>query len=708
MRKVQLIFIIILCSIGFAYLFGHEAEMFNIKELASFFSLIFRTTGAVFCGFALMYSLLWLDLKTLIYQLKRVCILVFGLLLMSTTCLLFILYLFSNLSVEFHYSLTDIYFDFGSEKIRLLNPIHLIKKPIILWLIFCLIIGSTFRKIVPSDFQVNAIISILMSVLETMIKWLELLVPVGIFIIWISDFLTLGFAFSFGMLFCLLVYSMVAFVFVAGVIPIILKLRINIDLRLCYRLMLYPCVLAFSVGDAIVATPFLYLMVKDIPSDTDAIKKGQFSGLFITASYIFLPFANFFLLLFPLLILKITGQSQSFFEYFNFFIIGTLSLTSPFMVPVGVMSFLFDTLKIPSDATVIYATVTPLLKHLHAFINVVTIGTVLIFIFGREKEWREFKLIPFLKTTIRYTSLIFISVFVVYFSIPYIYKYYQGKEFQLSKQMKIQTSVETLPYNEGDVPLNGVRSLSEIINSKVLRVGFNTKPRPFIYQNSEDEIVGFDIEMAHMLARDLDCMLQLIPLNYADVVYEITAGKYDIGMAGLSMTIERLKKMNYTSPVVFVEKILVVMDFNRDRFKNLEEVKKDKKIRIAYLKGSSFKNDVELLFPDQIHVPIDDYNQLVNENIADALFWTYQQAYQWIRINPQFTIVPFKDSNIQKYEIYAYALSYEAKDLAAFLNHWLLLKHKNQVIKKLEKKWQLPSRPLKGSESSEIFIGITQ
>jgi ABC-type amino acid transport substrate-binding protein len=63
----------------------------------------------------------------------------------------------------------------------------------------------------------------------------------------------------------------------------------------------------------------------------------------------------------------------------------------------------------------------------------------------------------------------------------------------------------------------GSNRLKEIKERGVLRVGYNPNARPFTYFNAKKELVGFDIAMANMLARDLNCSLKFIPIRYDNI-----------------------------------------------------------------------------------------------------------------------------------------------------------------------------------------------
>ena len=67
--------------------------------------------------------------------------------------------------------------------------------------------------------------------------------------------------------------------------------------------------------------------------------------------------------------------------------------------------------------------------------------------------------------------------------------------------------------------------------SRILRVGYDRDRIPFSYLNSDGELVGYDIEMAHRLAKDINCSLEFVPFNVSTIVEDLNNRNYDIIMS---------------------------------------------------------------------------------------------------------------------------------------------------------------------------------
>ena len=79
----------------------------------------------------------------------------------------------------------------------------------------------------------------------------------------------------------------------------------------------------------------------------------------------------------------------------------------------------------------------------------------------------------------------------------------------------------------------------------ILRVGVSTNYPPLIFKQGED-IVGVEAELAGELAAYLGKRPVFVEVAWADQVDQLVAGDTDIIMAGMSVTQERLYKINFT------------------------------------------------------------------------------------------------------------------------------------------------------------------
>ena len=103
----------------------------------------------------------------------------------------------------------------------------------------------------------------------------------------------------------------------------------------------------------------------------------------------------------------------------------------------------------------------------------------------------------------------------------------------------------------------------------VLTMATNAEFPPYEYVE-EGKIVGIDAEIAALIAEKLGMELQIVDIAFDSIVPGVQSGKYDMGMAGLTVNDERLEKVNFsTSYATGVQVVIVAED---SAIKTLDDV----------------------------------------------------------------------------------------------------------------------------------------
>ena len=69
---------------------------------------------------------------------------------------------------------------------------------------------------------------------------------------------------------------------------------------------------------------------------------------------------------------------------------------------------------------------------------------------------------------------------------------------------------------------------------------------PYEYIADDKSFAGIDIEIAAALAEKLGLEFEVINMDFNSIIASVSSGKYDIGMAGLTVTEERLQSVDFT------------------------------------------------------------------------------------------------------------------------------------------------------------------
>lgn len=96
--------------------------------------------------------------------------------------------------------------------------------------------------------------------------------------------------------------------------------------------------------------------------------------------------------------------------------------------------------------------------------------------------------------------------------------------------------------------------------TKKLTMATNAAFPPYEYKEGND-FAGIDVEIAGKIAEKLGMELEIIDTEFGSIVGGVQTGKYDMGMAGMTVTEERLKSVNFsTSYAKGVQSVIVLED----------------------------------------------------------------------------------------------------------------------------------------------------
>ncbi|MFR5876029.1 MAG: transporter substrate-binding domain-containing protein, partial [Eubacterium sp.] len=109
----------------------------------------------------------------------------------------------------------------------------------------------------------------------------------------------------------------------------------------------------------------------------------------------------------------------------------------------------------------------------------------------------------------------------------------------------------------GDGEPVGVTSAAEDSSKDQLVIATNAEFEPFEYRNG-DQFYGIDMEIAQALAQKLGKELVIKDMKFDAVVLSVQQHKADIAAAGLTVTDERAKQVNFTESYYSASQKLIV------------------------------------------------------------------------------------------------------------------------------------------------------
>ena len=84
-------------------------------------------------------------------------------------------------------------------------------------------------------------------------------------------------------------------------------------------------------------------------------------------------------------------------------------------------------------------------------------------------------------------------------------------------------------------------------NENKLIMATNASFPPYEFKDDNDGFAGIDIEIAGLIAEKLGMELEILDVEFGSIIGGVQSGKYDMGMAGMTVTDERLESVNFSN-----------------------------------------------------------------------------------------------------------------------------------------------------------------
>ena len=103
-------------------------------------------------------------------------------------------------------------------------------------------------------------------------------------------------------------------------------------------------------------------------------------------------------------------------------------------------------------------------------------------------------------------------------------------------------------------------------------VGLEGDWAPWSYVDENDELTGYDVEIAKAIADKLGVEIQIVPGEWDGLFAGMDAGRYDMVVNGVEVTEERADKYDFSTPYAYIRTALIVKGDN-DSIKTFEDLK---------------------------------------------------------------------------------------------------------------------------------------
>jgi Na+/H+-dicarboxylate symporter/ABC-type amino acid transport substrate-binding protein len=457
--------------------------------------------------------------------------------------------------------------------------------------------------------------------------------------------------------------------------------------------------LAFTTGNLFVVLPFLISegkrLLAEKAEDKDQVER--YVDIIVPVYFNFPNMGKLILLLFVLFASWFSGKTISVSEFPAFISAGLVSFFGSVDMAIP---FLLDLFKIPSDMFNLYM-VTGVINGRFATL----LGTINILGYTLITAGAMSGLVKVKPTKI--VIFMFVTV-VLLFAVVAGTSLFMAKNLENPYDLDIKVSNKQMLLKPVPVTINhelpeqaprrkfDLKKMEEIQQRGVLRVGYRHGNLPWTYLNGLGEIVGFDIEMAHMLAHSMNVSLELVPYDGMDLETLIERGFVDIAMSGITITSRISREYDYSNPYLEVSAAFVVPDYRRSDFESTDTIRKIPFFSIGVSGNGDHIANIEKLFPNAKIIKMESDKDFFTGNneemyIPDALFVSAESGAAWTVLYPNYHVAPIKPRIIRR--PLGYVMDSDDLDFQNYINGWININKLNGNFQDIYDYWILGIEP---------------
>ncbi|MEG6551453.1 ABC transporter substrate-binding protein [Desulfocurvibacter africanus] len=204
---------------------------------------------------------------------------------------------------------------------------------------------------------------------------------------------------------------------------------------------------------------------------------------------------------------------------------------------------------------------------------------------------------------------------------------------------------------------------------------------PFNFYNEQNELVGFDMDVANQVAKRLGVQFIPVTTEWSGIIEGLRSGAYDGILGSMAVTPERQKVVDFSSPYYYSGAQLVVRQ--DASYQSPDELKG--KI-VGVVTGTTFEQDAKQLGAGDVRLYKDDNQTLLelDNGVVDAVITDRVvgvNAQSGNRFNVRLLGSPLRSEDI------AVVFKKDAGGLREAVNAILATMHEDGTLRSISRKW---------------------
>jgi polar amino acid transport system substrate-binding protein len=238
------------------------------------------------------------------------------------------------------------------------------------------------------------------------------------------------------------------------------------------------------------------------------------------------------------------------------------------------------------------------------------------------------------------------------------------------------------------LPVAGAQqsTLDEILKRGELRVGLEAGYMPFEMRDKKGDIIGFDVDLARLMARYMGVKLTLVNTQWDGIIPALLTGKFDLLMGGMTITPERNLKVNFCDPYVMIGQTVLLSRKLAGTVSRYEQLN-DPRYVVATKLGTTGDIAARKYLPKARLKQFEseaDAAQEARSGRADAFVYDLPFNAVYAAQNPD-RVMHLKEPFTQ--EALAWAVRKGDPDMLNWMNHFLAQIRRDGIYDALYRKW---------------------
>lgn len=228
--------------------------------------------------------------------------------------------------------------------------------------------------------------------------------------------------------------------------------------------------------------------------------------------------------------------------------------------------------------------------------------------------------------------------------------------------------------------------LDSVLQQGELRVCTTGDYKPYSYKNAGGDYEGIDISLAKALADSLGVKVQWVPTTWKTLLPDMQAGKCDIGVGGISVTLARQQKAFFSSTLDVDGKIPLTRCENQARYQTVEQINQPS-VRLIEPAGGTNEAFAHAFLPKAqliLHDNVTLFQELLDGK-ADVMITEASEALYQQKLKPGLCAV--NPTQALQYGEKAYLLPRDDMGWKLYVDQWLHLSKATGAYQKVVGQW---------------------